>query len=155
MPLPATTTRVNEHTRPEDNAAIDRQTAENVACYAAAGYSAIEARLRQLDREWDIERVLEANASSVLLVGLLLGTTVNRRWLLWPTAVGGFLLQHALQGWCPPLIWFRRMGFRTAAEIARERYALKALRGDFENLATPPDELNHTVVQQALARTQN
>lgn len=44
----------------------------------------------------------------------------------------GFLFQHAIQGWCPPLPILRRLGFRTAEEINQERYALKALRGDFE-----------------------
>jgi hypothetical protein len=29
---------------------------------------------------------------------------------------------------------FRRLGFRTASEIDEERYALKALRGDFADL---------------------
>jgi len=51
-----------------------------------------------------------------------------------PAVVGTFLLQHAVQGWCPPLTVFRRLGFRTAGEIARERYALKAMRGDFAGL---------------------
>lgn len=51
-----------------------------------------------------------------------------------PAVVAGFLLQHALQGWCPPLPVFRRLGFRTQAEIERERYALKALRGDFDKV---------------------
>jgi hypothetical protein len=67
----------------------------------------------------------------------MLSAVVSRKWLLLPVAVGGFLLQHALQGWCPPLIWFRRMGFRTASEIEAERYGLKLLRGDFDNLALP------------------
>jgi hypothetical protein len=48
--------------------------------------------------------------------------------------VTAFLLQHALQGWCPPVPVFRRLGVRTTAEIDRERYALKALRGDFKRL---------------------
>ena len=48
-----------------------------------------------------------------------------------------FLLQHALQGWCPPLPLFRRLGVRTAREIARERYALQALRGDFDDVPAP------------------
>jgi hypothetical protein len=39
---------------------------------------------------------------------------------------------HAVQGWCPPVPVLRRLGFRTASEIDHERYALKALRGDFE-----------------------
>lgn len=51
--------------------------------------------------------------------------------------VGGFLLQHALQGWCPPVPVLRRLGFRTQTEIDEERYALKALRGDFRELVSP------------------
>ena len=45
----------------------------------------------------------------------------------------GFLFQHAVQGWCPPIPILRRLGFRTSYEIEEERAALKALRGDFEN----------------------
>ena len=72
----------------------------------------------------------------MVLAGLVLGVTVSRKWLLLPVAVGGFLLQHALQGWCPPLIWFRRLGVRTASEIDLERFSLKVLRGDFADLAS-------------------
>ena len=58
--------------------------------------------------------------------------TVDRRWLALPAIVTGFLFQHAMQGWCPPLPILRRLGFRTAEEINQERYALKALKGDFD-----------------------
>ena len=51
-----------------------------------------------------------------------------------PLVVSGFLLQHAIQGWCPPLPVFRKLGFRTRAEIEQERYALKLLRGDFSEI---------------------
>jgi hypothetical protein len=68
------------------------------------------------------------------LAGVVLGATMDRRWFFFPAFVGGFLLQHALQGWCPPMIWFRRMGVRTQTEIDHERYALKALRGDFRGV---------------------
>lgn len=62
------------------------------------------------------------------------------------TRVGGFLLRHAVQGWCPPLPVFRRLGARTQSEIDHERYALKALRGDFRGVAADgPD------ARQALA----
>jgi DNA-binding transcriptional ArsR family regulator len=43
-----------------------------------------------------------------------------------------FLFQHATQGWCPPLPLFRKRGVRTRKEIEREKYALKALRRDFD-----------------------
>lgn len=84
-------------------------------------------RIQTLDEEWDIERVLEVNASTLAFTGLLLGSTINRKWLALPAAVLGFLFQHGVQGWCPPLPVLRRMGVRTRGEIDREKYALKAL----------------------------
>jgi hypothetical protein len=55
------------------------------------------------------------------------------------------LLQHAVQGWCPPLAVLRRRGVRTRREIEEERYALKALRGDFSGL--PPDAPQNRVTR--------
>jgi hypothetical protein len=133
--LPATTTRVPLHSPQRYNEAIRRQTEENVADVASGGPEAVERRLRELDREWDMERALETNASIVALIGLGLGAFVDRRFNVVPAAVCGFLLQHALQGWCPPVPLFRRLGIRTASEIDYERYALKALRGDLRSLS--------------------
>jgi len=131
--LPSTTQRVPRQTDPEINEQIADETRENIA-RCCADPAAIEARLQELDHEWDIERTLEANAATVALAGTVLGATVDRRFFALPAVVAGFLLQHALQGWCPPLPVFRRLGFRTQAEMERERYALKALRGDFEKV---------------------
>ena len=132
--IPTTTMRVPGQTAGHVNESIRCSTEANIARYAAAGPEAIHRRLEELDREWDIERTLEANAATVALVGLGLGTFVDRRFYLLPAAVTGFLLQHAVQGWCPPVPVFRRLGFRTASEIDEERYALKALRGDFRGV---------------------
>jgi len=126
--------RVPRNTAAHVNARIWRQTMARVSQCAARGPAAINRRLRELDREWDIERVLEANASAAVIFGVSVAAVRGRRWLLFPAAVGGFLLQHAVQGWCPPLAIWRRLGVRTAEEISQERYALKALRGDFEEL---------------------
>jgi hypothetical protein len=100
--------------------------------------SGIARRLRDLDREWDIERAIEANAATLALVGLGLGVMHDRRWMALPALVGSFLLQHAIQGWCPPVPVLRSMGFRTADEINEERTALKAMRGDFNGLRKQP-----------------
>lgn len=132
--IPATARRVPEHTAEHVNEEIWRQTERNVARYAAAGPEAIHRRLEELENEWDIERTLEANAATAVLVGLTLGATVDRKWFIFPAFVAGFLLQHAVQGWCPPLPVFRRLGFRTQTEIDEEKHALKALRGDFKNI---------------------
>jgi hypothetical protein len=134
--LPASSVRVPRHTDEKINARIRRETEENVAFYGSAGRRAIDRRLAELDREWDIERMLEANAASFGLLGLALGFRVDKRWFIFPAVISGFLLQHALQGWCPPLPLFRRLGFRTRTEIDHERYALKAFRGDFEGMPT-------------------
>jgi hypothetical protein len=88
-----------------------------------------------LDREWDVERYLQMNAGLVSLSGVVLGALLSRRFLVLPAAVFGFFFQHATQGWCPPLPVFRRMGVRTRREINKETYALKALRGDFDNMS--------------------
>jgi hypothetical protein len=129
--LPKTTDRVANATADEINERIRRDILHSVAGCAADGEGAIQRRLDELDAEWDTERMLEANASALVLAGLGLGTWVDRRFHLLPTIVAGFLLQHALQGWCPPLPVLRRLGVRTQSEIEMERYALKALRGDF------------------------
>jgi hypothetical protein len=130
--LPTTTDRVPASTSCDANKQIREQTAANVERYKSSSRSEIQLRLAELDAEWDIERTIEANASSLILAGLALGTFVNRRFFLLPAAVGAFLLQHALQGWCPPIPVLRRLGFRTEKEIDEERYALKAMIGDFE-----------------------
>jgi hypothetical protein len=129
-----TATRVTEHTATHVNRQIEREIEASVA-YFAEHRDEIDGRLEELGREWDIERTLEANAASFSLLGLTLALTVDRRWLALPIGVAAFLLQHAVQGWCPPVPVFRRLGVRTADEIDRERYALKALRGDFDGLS--------------------
>ncbi len=142
--FPATTKRVQNHTADHVNQRIKADTDQRIREIARQGRGAINQRLAELDEEWDIERTLEANAASVTLLGSVLGLTVDRRFMFLPAAVGLFLLQHAVQGWCPPMMWFRRMGIRTASEIDHERYALKALRGDFRAITS--DEPSAAIV---------
>lgn len=113
------------------NERIDRKTEELVRCYADADPLTLTTRLQELEREWDVERTLEANAATLALVGVVLARVHSRWWLLLPAVVTSFLIQHAVQGWCPPVPLFRRLGIRTRAEVEEERIALKALRGDF------------------------
>ena len=142
-----TTTRVEQHTDEAVNEQIRSETERNISYVGRQGRDEISRRLSELDHEWDMERTLEANAASVALLGLGLGTFVNRRFFVLPAVVAGFLLQHAVQGWCPPVPVFRRLGFRTAREIASERYALKVIRGDFGDL---PE--THTIDEEKARR---
>jgi hypothetical protein len=123
-------TRVPQHTSEESNQKIREQTEKNIAYYMMHPHL-IDDRLRELDEEWDVERSLETCSASFSLIGLGLGIIRSRKWFAVPIIVQSFFLQHALQGWCPPLAICRALGFRTRDEIAVERYALKAIRGDF------------------------
>ena len=76
-----------------------------------------------------MERTLEANASTLAFTGVALAAIVDRRFLVIPAIVTAFLFQHAVQGWCPPVLILRRLGFRTAREIETKRTAFKAIRG--------------------------
>jgi hypothetical protein len=135
--FPHTPERVRRHTSPEVNRQLDAEVADSVGFHARHP-ERIERRLRALDAEWDIERTLEANAAALALTGTLLGLFVDKRFLVLPLAVTAFLLQHAVQGWCPPVPFFRKRGVRTMREIDEERYALKALRGDFGPIGPGP-----------------
>ena len=133
--------RVRVNTSEEINRRIDREIDARVREYAARSPADITRRIRELDREWDMERLLETNASALAFTGLLLGVTHSKKWLIVPGFVLPFLFQHAVQGWCPPVPVFRRLGVRTRKEIDREKYALKVLRGDFDRSdSLPPAE---------------
>jgi hypothetical protein len=116
--------RVRRSTTEAINREIDRRADLRIARHTIEGPQSIRRRIAELDKEWDIERMLEVNASTLALSGLVLGLTKNRKWFALPAVVLPFLLQHGLQGWCPPLPLLRRMGVRTRGEIDREKYAL-------------------------------
>ncbi len=126
--------RVRAHTKPEINRQLDRQLEQRLRFYAVQDKETISERLAELDREWDMERTLQANAASIILLSTFLGVTSSRKWFVLPAVVSGFLLRHSIQGWCPPVPIFRRLGVRTRLEIEQERYALKILRGDCDHL---------------------
>lgn len=116
--------RVRENTSDKVNQEIDQKIEASTRYYAGLDKSSIEARVQELDREWDIERTLELNAAVVALSGVVLAATVDKKWLALPAVVTSFLIQHALQGWCPPLPLFRKLGVRTQKEIDTERFNL-------------------------------
>ncbi len=131
--MPTTRERVPINTAEEVNERIRHSINRNVEYYSAHR-DLIPCRLRELDEEWDIERAIQSNAAVVGLFGLAFSLR-SRLWLIVPALVSGLLLQHALQGWCPPVPVLRRLGFRTTYEIEDERQRLRALRGDFQETA--------------------
>jgi hypothetical protein len=133
--MPLSTDRVRAHTAAAVLQRIDDDTSASLLQRADASPDTIATRLAELDREWDTDRAIELEASLMGLAGLALGTFVRPTFRAVPAVVAGAVLLHAVTGVYPLLPVFRRLGLRTAREIARERYALKALRGDFAGMA--------------------
>ncbi|MDF3130980.1 hypothetical protein P0Y35_17350 [Kiritimatiellaeota bacterium B1221] len=148
MKTSTTTEKVLRNTPKKVNRSILAQTEAQIRYYAAHP-DLIRDRLRELDEEWDIERVLEANASALTLGGLFLGL-FKKRYLFFSAAVMLFLQQHAQEGWCPPLPVLRRLGVRTRTEIEYERYALKMIRGDFVGTSRGSRRVVEKVLDAAL-----
>lgn len=149
----STTEKVLANTSAEVNQSILAQTECNIRYYGAHP-ELIAERLAYLDEEWDVERVLEANASALTLGGLFLGL-FQKRYLFLSAAVMLFLHQHAVQGWCPPLPLIRRMGVRTRTEIEYERYALKMIRGDFVGTSKGGKRIVDKVLDAAMPEVLN
>lgn len=113
--------RVRAQTPAHVNAKIDRETEAALQSVIAAGRDAMIARLKDLDVEWNVDRALMANFAIVGGLAFELGDRVHRGFHYLFRAQLAFLLLHAVAGWCPPVPVFRRLGFRTAKEIAAER----------------------------------
>lgn len=116
--------KVRTSTAADVNSDIDETTRKNILWYSREDPDVIAARMAELDNEWDIERYLQLNAAFLAMLGGTLGATRNRLWYIVPGLVSFFLGQHAIQGWCPPVELFRRMGIRTRKEIDMEKYSL-------------------------------
>jgi hypothetical protein len=129
--------RMQRNTAPSVTERINRETTGHM--YSALQDDAVDRRLAELDREWDVERLLFTVSGINALFGLILGQRLGRRWYLYTAAVAAFQVQHGVQGWCPPFALFRRFGVRTRREIDEERTALKAVRGDFSEAAGDPE----------------
>lgn len=116
--------RIRSNTNDDINEKIDHKTRDNILWYSREDPETIQERINELDKEWDMERVLILNAALFSLTGLLAGKFKAKIWTMLPFIVSTFLIQHAVQGWCPPIEIFRRMGIRTRKEIDMEKYSL-------------------------------
>ncbi len=113
---------------------------DRIKCYALRRPEDIENRLAELDHEWNIERFLDLKIFSVALIGTILGITKTKKWLLLSGVALPFLLLNSTSSRNPLHSIFSEFGFRNKKEIELERYALKALRGDFKGLDDKSEE---------------
>lgn len=146
--LPPNAQRVFLRTDPSTNAEIRNQTIRNLNIFKNCDELELTERIRKLNLEWDTERVMEVNASLLILLSSYLGVKTSRIWFLVTGAIGVFMIQHALLGWCPPLPIIRKWGVRTEEEIYAEKTVLKVMRGDFkEGFTTVVDTLTQAEKQ--------
>lgn len=103
---------------------------------ASGGPEAIATRLDELEREWSAGRVAKSFLAVCILLGTILTTTVNWWWIVLPVVSGLFLLQYLFTHTSLLVNAVNGLGFRTRAEIEREKFALRTLRGDFRTLPT-------------------
>jgi hypothetical protein len=142
--------RIRSVTPDSINRMIDREIENNIRKYTYQGSYEIGERIGELEREWDIERVLQIGASSASFVGIGLSFR-NRNWLIVPAVITSFLVMQALKGWAPPIPILRRFGFRTKQEIECEIFAMKHLRGDFTEFEKVAKRDADIAIKEAMA----
>jgi hypothetical protein len=100
----------------------------------------IDARIRALSDERDVDQFLETVCGGLALAGIV-GAALSRR-RRWLVLSGVSLAPLLLYGIARPRTapQLRRLGLRTRWEIDCEKFALKALRGDFDDLTLRADE---------------
>lgn len=147
-----TVDRVRAKTPSAINYRIDQASMKRIWHYARQPKTEISRRIHELDREWDLERYVETKAASIALAGVVLGATVDKRWLILPTIVLGMLLQHGICRSSAQVVLLRRIGIRTRREIDAEKYALKMLRGDFDALKSISEETHRAIEALRMSR---
>ena len=147
----STRERVTNHTDPAINEQI-RLRMEMKLAYFQGHPERIDSRLEELDKEWDVERMLETGSSTLTLTGLLLGLAPQPKVVV-AIADSSVLFRPARRargGARRPVL--RRLGFRTEHEIEQERYALKAMRGDFQKLPESSETRGASPILEAVRR---
>lgn len=121
----------------ENTTKTEQQIQHNLNEYYHDRYK-IDLRLLELENEMDLETYLDTETAALTIAGIVLSLTADKRWVVLPLAATLIMLSRIIKrGKYNPVI--RRMGLRTRAEIDKEKYALKALRGDFQYLLDVPN----------------
>ncbi len=105
----------------------------------------INLRLMELDNELDLETYMQVETTALTIAGVVLSITGSKKWLVLPLLSSIVVLANIARGKDRPLTFFRKLGFRTRAEIDKEKYALKAMRGDFKYLLDVPNAVWNAV----------
>ncbi|WMJ76771.1 MULTISPECIES: YgaP-like transmembrane domain [unclassified Sedimentibacter] len=146
--FPPTTKRIALNTNSATNANIKNNTLRRINIYKNSSDKILSDNIDKLNSEWDIDRIIEVRAASIVLASTIIGLTTNKKyWFMLSGTAGLFLMQHALQGWCPSVPIIRKLGIRTSEEINNEKIVYKMLRDDFSVKSANVEEL-HSVAEK-------
>jgi hypothetical protein len=118
----------------------ENRTLDNIRFYGSLGREGIDERIRALEDEWDVERAVMVGLSGAGAAGLIVGLLGSRVWRLLAWIALPLLFLFAQDKWKPSNGILKSLGLRSRKEIQEEKYALKALRGDFRNVETEPED---------------
>jgi hypothetical protein len=123
----------------QNNGPINR-TLDNIRFYGSLGREGIDERIRALEDEWDVERAVTVALSGAGVAGLVVGLLGSRVWRLLAWIALPLLFLFGQDKWKPSEGILKSLGLRSRREIQDEKYALKALRGDFRDVEPEPEE---------------
>jgi hypothetical protein len=122
------------------NKSAENRTLDNIRFYGSLGRQGIDERIRALEDEWDVERAVTVGLSGAGVAGLVIGLLGSRVWRLLAWVSLPLLFLFGQHKWKPSEGILKAMGLRSRKEIQDEKYALKALRGDFRDVDPEPED---------------
>lgn len=112
----------------------ESKTLDNVRFYGSLGKEGLTERIRSLEEEWDMEKFVTVSMAGMGLFGLVMGFFGSRVWRVLTWISLPMLFLYGQEKWRPSEGMLKSLGLRSRREIDEEKYALKALRGDFQQV---------------------
>ena len=111
----------------------DSRTTETTMNYFTATPESVDNRLKELEKEWDLERVHELNASFSGLNGTLLGKILDKHFASLPFSTSTRLVNETPYEWNPSITLFESLGYRPKHEIEKEKQFLQTLKNEADS----------------------
>jgi len=113
---------------------------DSVRFYGSLGSQSLSDRLKALEDEPELEAVATLGLAGAGVLALIFGLLGSRLWRLFAWLVLPIIFAHARGRLEAPGRFLKTLGLRSRKEIEEEKYALKALRGDFRDMGqSQPD----------------
>jgi len=113
---------------------------DSVRFYGSLGSQSLSDRLKALEDEPELETVAILGLAGAGVLALIFGLLGSRMWRLLAWLVLPLIFAHARGRLAAPGQFLKTLGLRSRKEIEEEKYALKALRGDFRDMGESQPE---------------